>query len=124
MKYTILVLLCLLTCNTVFGQWPNPENARLTNTITNFMNQFAGGGLPVPVQVPVDYNQYSDYQNGYQQYLQNDLTQTEIFFQKRQTNSYYTQLEKLQKQEILELKKSKQLTISELNRIFNKEPRY
>jgi len=124
MKYTILVLLCLFTCDTAFGQWPNPENARLNNTITNFMNQFAGGGLPVPVPVPVDYNQYSDYQNGYQQYLQNDLTQTEIFFQKRQTNSYYTQLEKLQKQEILELKKSKQLTISELNRIFNKEARY
>lgn len=124
MKYVIaMVVLGLFLCQNSANaqQWPNPENARLTNTMTNFMNQFGGGGLPVPVPVPVDYNYYSDYQNGYQQHLQNSVTQVEVYFRRRQSNMYYRQLEELQKQEIKDLKRSKQLTIPELNRIFNRE---
>jgi len=124
MKYVAVILvLGLFVCKNSANaqQWPNPENARLTNTMTNFMNQFGGGGLPIPVPVPVDYNYYSDYQNGYQQHLQNSVTQVEVYFRRRQFNMYYRQLEELQKQEIKDLKRSKQLTIPELNRIFNRE---
>jgi hypothetical protein len=125
MKYFYCFILTVLLSQNVYAQqWSNPENARLTNTITNFMNQFGGGGLPIPAPVVVNYDPYSDYQNGYYQELQNSLTRTEIYFQKRQTNMYYRELEVLQKKEIKELKKDKQLTIPELNRIFGKDNRY
>jgi hypothetical protein len=125
MKYVYPIVLIILLSSSIYGQqWPNPENARLTNTMTNFMNQFGGGGLPAPQPILMNYDPYSDYQNGYQQELQNSLTHVEIYFKRRQTNMYYRQLEDLQKKEIQELKKSKQLTIPELNRIFGKDSRY
>jgi len=116
---TLLFILVLSIPSVSFAQWPNPENARLTNTINGFMNAFGGGGFPAYVPMPDDYSYGGSY-NPYQQQLQNDLTRVEVFFQKRQTNRYYTLLEEAQKNEIKSLRKSGDLTIDEVNRIFNR----
>lgn len=117
-----IIISCLITTE-INAQWPNPENARLTNTINGFMNAFGGGGFPPSVPMPDDnytYNPSIYANNGYQQQMRNSLTYTEVYFQKRQTNMYYRTLEEAQKAEIRALKKSKDLTVHEVDRIFNR----
>jgi hypothetical protein len=125
MKYFYcIILIALLPQNAYAQQWPNPENANLTNSMTNLMINFGIAGMQA-AQPPTtnNNNQYLDYQNGYYQELQNSLTRTEIYFQKRQTNIYYRELEVIQKRELKDLKKYDQLTIPQLNRIFGRDIR-
>jgi hypothetical protein len=125
MKYFYCGILMVLLSNIAHAQqWSNPENANLTNTMTNLMVNFGIAGMQVAQPpIPNNSNQYLDYQNGYYQELQNSLTRTEIYFQKRQTNTYYRELEAVQKQELKDLKRYNQLTIPELNRIFGRDIR-
>jgi hypothetical protein len=125
MKYFYCIVLTVILSQNVYAQqWSNPENANLTSTMTNLMVNFGIAGMQVgQTPTPNNSNQYLDYQNGYYQELQNSLTRTEIYFQKRQTNMYYRELEVIQKQQIKDLKKYDQLTIPELNRIFGRDIR-
>lgn len=127
MKTIFTTIIVFLFCSDVFGQWPNPENARLTNTINGFMNACGGGGFPPAVPIHSDdyvYNPSVFSGNIPQQYAQNNLTHTEIYFQKRQINKYYRLLEEAQNAEIKELKKSKQLTTQEVDRLFRRNSNY
>lgn len=122
MRVFLAIIFCLLTCE-CHAQWPNPENARLTNTINGFMNAFGGGGFPAAVPMSDDEYRYDPSvfsNNNYQQQMYNSLTYAEIYFQKRQINMYYRTLEEVQKAEIKSLKKSKDLTVPEVNRLFNR----
>lgn len=124
MKYFYcIVFTVFLSSNVHAQQWPNPENANLTNTMTNFMVNFGIAGMQSAQPSPNYSSRYSDYQNGYYQELQNSLTRAEIYFQKRQTNMYYRELEVVQKRQLKDLKKYDQLTIPELNRIFGRDIR-
>jgi hypothetical protein len=125
MKYFYCVILMILLSHNAYAQqWSNPENANLTNTMTNMMVNFGIAGMQTAQPSAVNNtNQYLDYQNGYYQELQNSLTKTEIYFQKRQTNMYYRELEVVQKRELKHLKRYDQLTIPELNRIFGRDIR-
>jgi hypothetical protein len=125
MKYFYCVILVIFFSSSVQAQqWSNPENANLTSTMTNMMVNFGIAGMQTPQPSAANNtNQYLDYQNGYYQELQNSLTRTEIYFQKRQTNMYYRELEVVQKRELKNLKKYDQLTIPELNRIFGRDIR-
>lgn len=126
MKYLYCIVLYAIFAHCACAQqWPNPENVQLTNTMTNFMMNFGVAGMQAAQPSKENTtNQYLDYQNGYYQQLQNSMTRTEIYFQKRQVNMYYRELEVIQKREIKELKRSEQLTIPELNRIFGRNIRY
>ena len=126
MRYFYYGILMVLLSNTSYAQqWSNPENANLTNTMTNMMVNFGIAGMQTAQPSAANNtNRYLDYQNGYYQELQNSLTKTEIYFQKRQTNMYYRELEVVQKQQLKNLKKYEQLTIPELNRIFNRNNGY
>lgn len=122
MKSLLVIVVCLLACE-ANAQWPNPENARLTNTINGFMNNFGGGGFPPAVPMPADDYSYdpSVFSNNVrQQQMYNSLTYAEVYFQKRQINMYYRTLEEAQKSEIKALRKSKELTVPEVNRLFNR----
>jgi hypothetical protein len=125
MKYFYCVILTVvLSQNVCAQQWSNPENANLTNSMTNLMVNFGIAGMQTAQpSLANNTNSYLDYQNGYYQELQNSLTKTEIYFQKRQTNMYYRELEVIQKRELKDLKKYNQLTIPELNRIFDRDIR-
>lgn len=123
MKTIIAIIVSLFISSSSYAQWPNPENARLTNTINGFMNACGGGGFPPAVPIHSDdyvYNPSVFSVTPPQQYAQNHLTYTEIYFQKRQINKYYKLLEEAQNAEIKELKKSKQLTAQEVDRIFRR----
>lgn len=127
MKTIFTTIIVFLFCSDVFGQWPNPENARLTNTINGFMNAFGGGGFPEAVPITSDdyvYDPSIFANNPYQQQMQNSLTYTEFYFQKRQINKYYRLLEEAQSAEIKALKKSKQLTTQEVDRLFRRNSNY
>jgi hypothetical protein len=126
MKYFYCIILTVLLSQNVHGQqWSNPENTNLTNTMTNLMVNFGIAGMQTSQPYATNNsNQYLDYQNGYYQELQNSLTRTEIYFQKRQTNMYYRELEVIQKQQLKDLKRYDQLTIPELNIIFGRDIRY
>lgn len=111
---TIILAIFLICChNPVYAQWPNPENQQLSNTLIDFMNNFGGGGLILDNTTPNDSNYYSN--NTYA-----ELGYAELFFQKRQINMYYRNLEEAQRRELNYLKKNKTLTIDEVKRIYNR----
>lgn len=127
MKTTMIIIYLLFVSSGAYAQWPNPENARLTNTINGFMNAFGGGGFPEAVPITSDdyvYDPSIFANNPYQQQMQNSLTYTEFYFQKRQINKYYRLLEEAQSAEIKALKKSKQLTTQEVDRLFRRNSNY
>jgi hypothetical protein len=125
MRYFYCFILVIISpCVAHAQQWSNPENAELTKSMTNLMVNFGIAGMQVSQPSATNNtNQYLDYQNGYYQELQNSLTRAEIYFQKRQTNMYYRELEVIQKRELKNLKRYDQLTIPELNRIFGRDIR-
>lgn len=62
---------------------------------------------------------YMNYQEGDSMYMSNRIKYVNTYFQRRQLNTYYRQLEEIQKKELSKLKKEGCLNIENLNYLFN-----
>lgn len=68
----------------------------------------------------VDYSISSiNQQTAYSMYLQNRVTAVDSYFQRRQMNTYYRELEQLQKEAIREAKYSESWNVQELNNLYH-----
>jgi hypothetical protein len=115
MRYIILIL--LLLPNICVGQVVYPNYASSPGQAYGYgqaaMNYSYGTSA-------VDYSIAAMYQQTvYTMYLQNRLNSIDCYFQQRQMNKYYRELEELQRQEIKEAKYSGSWNIQQLNNLYN-----
>ncbi|MEI7509761.1 MAG: hypothetical protein WCJ62_09900 [Flavobacterium sp.] len=135
MKYIkILVAVIICSSSNIFAQsfGPYEGNMRLSDTMNSFMmfavppgsvglNNFGEASLQ-DANARDSMSQADSsyvYQQAQQLQYQNEITRAQVFFQKRQTNAYYRTLEEIQKREIKKLKQNKELTIENLNSLYN-----
>lgn len=121
----------MVICQTTYAQYGNMENQNLTNAMNGFFmystspQQAAGfGQAAVNRSVGVATRDISEaainYETAYEMRLNNSLLRVNTYFEMRQSNRYYKELELLQKTELRKLKASGQLDIETLNHLYNR----
>ena len=117
MRYFVFILACLYVIESSNAQIVYPNYASSPGQAYGYgqaaMNYSYGSSA-------IDYSIAAMYQQTvYTMYLQNQLNSIDCYFQKRQMNRYYRELEELQKQEIKAAKYSGSWNIQQLNNIYN-----
>lgn len=118
MKYTILSLLILLySASDCYAQgYPmlnNPYQG-LNQSMSSFFNSASNTGSSGSHQTQTQNN--IDNETLYSMKERNKILHTTTYFQMRQMNQYYKELEKIQKRE--RYNRSKNMTIDELNSLY------
>lgn len=118
MKYTIFSLLILLySASDCYSQgypmFNNPYQG-LNQSMSSFFNSASNTGMSGSHQTQTQNN--IDNETLYSMKERNKILHTTTYFQMRQMNQYYQELEKIQKRE--RYNRSKNMTIDELNSLY------
>ena len=118
MKYTILSLLILLysasDCYAQGYSMLNNPYQGLNQSMSSFFNSASNTGFSGSHQTQTQNN--IDNETLYSMKERNKILHTTTYFQMRQMNQYYQELEKIQKRE--RYNRSKNMTIDELNSLY------